>query len=77
MTLKQLKLHKIKSAVTLNDSEKKAIRGRGDWGDALCTLNCTGSNSYYGAPHASLFECLAYGHIICGEGAEFTCNYCN
>ena len=80
MVLKSLKLHKIKSAVTLNDSEKKAIRGR-YWGTGMCTMNCIGTGIYVGIPHGTYMDCLDAAASECpyGEsgGLEIACNNCS
>ena len=69
MKLKPLKLNRPKSAVVLNDSEKKAITG----GRAACWLEC--GNYSFLLPHYGWIQCLTYASTLyaCIGAEKVTC----
>ena len=71
MKLKALKLNKLKSAVILNDSEKKAVRG----GRADCLLDC-GTVTFL-LPHYGWLDCVYYGLKLCPEQNSNCSGGCN
>ena len=70
MKLKALKLNRPKSAVVLNDSEKKAITG----GRTLCHLYC--GNYHIIMPHGTWSQCISEALTYC-QGETFVCPGCH
>ena len=70
MKLKQLKLNKLKSAVTLNDSEKKTVRG-GYWGDDMHMCVICDNDTYTIIPYGNIVDCVEVASTHCPHGFHY------